>query len=78
MDFHKIVVSVLKHTFNRSVETSNRPKELVYRDYKNFDKVLFERKLEDKLNQKINEYKHLEQIFLEILNIHTPKNMKLL
>ena len=60
------------------METSNRPKELVYRDYKNFDKVLFERKLEDKLNQKINEYKHFEQIFLEILNIHTPKNMKLL
>ena len=60
------------------METSNRPKELVYRDYKNVDKVLFERKLEDKLNQQINEYKHFEQIFLEILNIHTPENMKLL
>ena len=26
--------------------------------------------MEDKLNQQINEYKHSEQTFLEILNIH--------
>ena len=64
-DFHKMVISVLKHTFHRSA-----PKELVYRDYKNFDRVIFKRELEDKLNQQINEYKHFEQIFLEILNIH--------
>ena len=48
-DFHKMVVSVLKHTFHRSA-----PKELVYRDYKNFDRVIFKRELEDKLNQQIN------------------------
>ena len=35
------------------------------------------RKLEDKLNQQINEYKHLEQIFLEILKIHAPIKKKL-
>ena len=64
-DFHKMVISVLKHTFHRSA-----PKELVYRDYKNFDRITFKRELEDKLNQQINEYKHFEQIFLEILNIH--------
>ena len=64
-DFHKMVVSVLKHTFHRSA-----PKELVYRDYKKFDGVIFKRELEDKLNQQINEYKQFEQIFLEILNIH--------
>ena len=32
-DFHKMVVSVLKHTLHRSA-----PKELVYRDYKSFDR----------------------------------------
>ena len=63
--FHTMVVSVLKHTFHRSTL-----KELVYRDYKNVDRVIFKRELEDKLNQQINEYKHFEQIFLEILNIH--------
>ena len=62
-----MVVSVLKHTFHRSA-----PKELLYRDYKNFDRVIFKRELEDKLNQQINEHKHFEQIFLEILNIHEP------
>ena len=50
-DFHKMVVSILKHTLHRSA-----PIELVYRDCKNFDRVIFTRKLEDKLNQQINEY----------------------
>ena len=59
-----MVVSVLKHTFRRYA-----PKELVYRDYKNFDRVIFKKELDEKLNQQINEYKHFEQIFLEILNI---------
>ena len=71
-DFHKMVVSVLKHTFHRSA-----PKELVYRDYKNSDRVIFKRELEE-LNQQINEYKHFERIFLEILNIHAPIKKKLL
>ena len=47
-DFHKMVVSVLKHTFPRYA-----PKELVYRDYKNFDRVILKRELEDKQNQQI-------------------------
>ena len=71
--FHKMVVRVLKHTIHRSA-----PKELVYRDYKNFDRIIFGRKLEDKLNQQINEYKHFKHIFLEILNIHAPIKKKLL
>ena len=66
LGFHKLVVSVLKHTFHRSAL-----KELVYRDYKNFvDRVIFKRELEYKLNQQINGCKHFEQIFLETLNIH--------
>ena len=71
--FHKMVVIVLKHTFHRSV-----PKELAYRDYKNSDRVIFKRKLEDKLNQQINEYKHFEKMFLEILNIQAPIKKKLM
>ena len=50
-DFHKMFVSILKHTFHRSAA-----EELVYRNYKNFDRVIFKRKLEDELNQQINEY----------------------
>ena len=72
-DFHKMIVSILKHTCHNSA-----PKELVSRDSKIFDRVIFKRELEDKLNQQINEYKHFEQIFLEILNIHAPIKKKLL
>ena len=50
-----MVISVLKHTFHRPA-----PKELVYWDYKNFDRVIFKSELEDKLNQQINEYKYFE------------------
>ena len=68
-----MVVSVLKHAFHRSA-----PKELVYKDCKNFDRVIFNRELEDKLSQHTNDYKHFKRIFLEILNIHAPIKKKLL
>ena len=67
-----MVVSVLKYTFHRSA-----PNELVYRDWKNFNRVVFERELEDKLNEQINEHKHFKQIFLEILNFHALIKKKL-
>ena len=54
-----MVVIVLKYTFHRNTLS------LVYRDYKNFDLVIFKRELEDKMNQQKNEYKHFEQMFLE-------------
>ena len=37
-DFQKMVITVLKQTFQRS-----SPKELVYKDYKNFDRLTFKR-----------------------------------
>ena len=66
-DFHKMVITVLKQTFQRS-----SPNELVYRDYKNFDRLTFKRELEEKLNQQINEYKRFKQILLEVLHTHAP------
>ena len=72
-DFQKLVITVLKQTFQRS-----SPKELVYRDYKNFDRLTFKREVEEKRNQQINEYKYFEQIFLEVLNTHAPIKRKLL
>ena len=72
-DFHKMVVTVLKNSFQRS-----SPKEIVYRDYKNFDRNVFRRELEKRLNAQINEYNHFEQIFLEVLNTHAPIKKKTL
>ena len=67
-----MVVSVLKYNFHRSA-----PNELVYREWKNLNRVVFERELEDKVNEKINEHKHFKQIFLEILNFHALIKKKL-
>ena len=72
-DFHKMVITVLKQTFQRY-----SPKELVYRDYKNSDRLALKREPEEKLNQQINEYKHFEQTFLEVLNTHAPIKRKFL
>ena len=68
-----MVITVLKQTFQRS-----SPKDLVYRDYENFDRPTLRRELEKKLNQQINEYRHFKQIFLEVLNAHAPIKRKLL
>ena len=68
-----MVIIVLKQTFQ-----TISPKELVYKDYKNTYRLTFKRELEAKLNQQINEYKHFEQIFLEVLNTHAPIRRKLL
>ena len=68
-----MVITVLKQTFQRS-----STKELVYRDYKNFDRLTFKRELEEKLNQQINEYKRFKQILLEVLHTHAPIKRKLL
>ena len=43
-----MVITVLKQTFQRF--SSN---ELVYRDYKNFEKLIYKRELQEKLNQQI-------------------------
>ena len=68
-----MVIIVLKQTFQ-----TISPKELVYKDYKNTYRLTFKRELEAKLNQQINEYKHFEQIFLEVLNTYAPIKRKLL
>ena len=68
-----MVITVLKQTFQRS-----SLKDLVYRDYENFDRPTLRRELEKKLNQQINEYRHFKQIFLEVLNAHAPIKRKLL
>ena len=45
-DFLKTIIAVSKQNFKRC-----SPKELVYRDYDNFDRLKFKRELEEKLSQ---------------------------
>ena len=69
-DFHKLVLTVLKINF-----TKNKPKEIIYRDYKNFDSFLFNDKVKNVLDlDKINSYAIFEEWFLKVLDKHVPVN----
>ena len=58
-DFHKLVLIVLKISF-----TKNKPKEFIYRNYKNFDSFLFNDELKNALElDKINSCTMFEKLF---------------
>ena len=73
LDFHNMVVSVLK-----SEVPKGKPKELFYRNYKNFDNSNFKAELrsEIELNQ-ISDYNNFENVFLRNLEKHAPLKKKL-
>ena len=65
-DCHKMVVTVLKTTFKKA-----KPKEILYRDYKNFDGNSFKLELHNALDSKgITNYSHFENVFVDVLNKH--------
>ena len=71
-DFHKLVLTVLKINF-----TKNKPKEIIYRDYKNFDSFLFNDEVKNVLDlDKINSYAMFEELFLKVLDKHAPVKKK--
>ena len=65
-DRHKMIITVLKTTFKKA-----RPKEIVYRSYKNFDNYVFRKDLRHSLAECGN-YNEFERCFLEVLNAHAP------
>ena len=71
-DCYKMVVTVLRLTFQRA-----QPKEVSYRDYKNFDNELFKSSLQNALNEISRlDYIKFEEVFLETLNKHAPVKQK--
>ena len=71
-DCHKMVVAVLRKTFQRA-----QPKVFSYRDYKNFDNELFKSSLQNALNTISRpDYIKFEEAFLEKLNMHVRLNRK--
>ena len=70
-DFHKLVLTVLK-TFDK-----NKPCEIFYRDYKNFNSESFNEDLQKILSiTQINTCKQFEDTFLSVLNMHAPLKKK--
>ena len=71
-DFHKLVLTVLKINF-----TKNIPKEIIYRDYKNFDSFLFNDELQYVLDKdKTKSCIMFEELFLKVLDKHAPVKKK--
>ena len=73
-DFHKLVLTVLKTSFDKS-----KPCEILYRDYKNFNSESFNEDLQKKLSiTQINTCRQFEDTFLSVLNMRAPLKKKLL
>ena len=71
-DYHKMVVTVLRKTFQRA-----QPKLVAYRDSKNFDNELFKPSLQNALNEISRpDYIKFEEVLLETLNKHAPVKQK--
>ena len=64
--------TVLKTSFNKAP-----PKEMFYRDFKNFEQDQFKYELKNRIqNESIECYSGFEKAFVDILNEHTPFKKK--
>ena len=73
-DFHKLVLTVMKTTIPK-----NKPREIIYRDYKKFDCSKFNQELENKfVNKDIASLKDFTEEFLDVLNKNAPTKNKLI
>ena len=60
-DFHKMILTILKSTFPKV-----RPKQIVYRKFKNFDLNNFKNEIRTKI-QLIDKYETFEEEFLKVV-----------
>ena len=73
-DFHMLVVTLLNTCFSQM-----NPGELEYRNYKNFNSVLFNEDLQYMFSQDpVNSYDKFDKLFLEALDKHAPRKTKIL
>ena len=73
-DCHKLVPSVLETIFSKT-----GPKEMMYRDYKNFDQDIFSQELCTSLSlETVLDYTSFEKNFLGVLNKHALLKKKVL
>ena len=72
-DFHKLVLTVLKTSFDK-----NKPCQILYREYKNFTSESFNEDPQNILSTtQINTSKQFEDIFLSVLNMHKNLSLKI-
>ena len=69
-----LVVTVLKTCFSKK-----KPRELEYRNYKNFNSVIFNEDLKYMFSQDpVNSCDKFDKVFLEVLDKHAPRKKKIL
>ena len=72
-DYHKLIVTVLKTSFVKA-----EAKEILYRNYKNFDNTIFKTELQNKLDSINNcNYLQFETTFMTMLETHAPFKKKI-
>ena len=74
LDFHKLVLSVFKRTYAKS-----KPKEVTYRNFKNFSERNFNQEFRINLGERcVNNYASFENVFSDTLNKHAPLKKKVI
>ena len=72
-DFHALVLTTLNKKYNKP-----QPKEVTYRDYKNFDLNVFQMDLLTVFSSGCVDYDTFENMFLSTLNLHAPFKKKVI
>ena len=71
-DFHKLVLPVFKTTFCKP-----KPKEIIYKNFKNFEEESFNQELKNNfINSNTESYEFFEKVFLDRINKHAPLKKK--
>ena len=68
-----MTITVLKSSFKK-----NKPKEITYRNYKDFKENDFKQELKDNLISGISNYESFESIFVNVLNKYAPLKKKMI
>lgn len=72
-DFHEMIVAAIKLKFKKI-----SLKEILYREYKNFNQDQLWNDRRTNLNKNISDYDSFEKIFIEVLDKHKPIKRKFL
>ena len=73
LDHHRLIYSILKSTFEKE-----EPKQVIYRNYKHFQRQHFENGFEPTLNNCNGNFDVYEKAFTSALNSQAPKKVKVL
>ena len=72
-DHHKMIFSILKHTF-----AEEPPRTICFRNLKNFDRIAFNSYLESKMADCTNFYEKFLQVFYDTAQLFAPLKKKII